>query len=57
MGELLMCVSASPDMASGLALAGDQKEVVAFIGDSTFFHAGLPERGKRSDPERYFQSL
>jgi indolepyruvate ferredoxin oxidoreductase alpha subunit len=41
-GEILMCMGASPGMASGLSLFNDKKRVVAFIGDSTFFHAGLP---------------
>jgi indolepyruvate ferredoxin oxidoreductase alpha subunit len=35
-------MGASPGMASGLSLFNDKKRVVAFIGDSTFFHAGLP---------------
>ena len=42
MGQLLMCMGASPGMGSGLALFNDTRKVVAFIGDSTFFHAGLP---------------
>jgi indolepyruvate ferredoxin oxidoreductase alpha subunit len=42
MGELLMCMGASPGMGSGLSLFNDSRKVVAFIGDSTFFHAGLP---------------
>ncbi|WP_300455883.1 thiamine pyrophosphate-dependent enzyme [Desulfobacula sp.] len=42
MGEILMCMGASPGMASGLSLYNDKKRVVAFLGDSTFFHAGLP---------------
>jgi len=41
-GEVLMCMGASPGMASGLSLFNDKKRVVAFLGDSTFFHAGLP---------------
>ena len=41
-GEVLMCMGASPGMASGLSLFNDRKRVVAFLGDSTFFHAGLP---------------
>ena len=41
-GEILMCMGASTGMASGLALFNDKKRVVAFLGDSTFFHAGLP---------------
>ncbi|MBT3487994.1 thiamine pyrophosphate-dependent enzyme [Desulfobacula sp.] len=41
-GEILMCMGASTGMASGLSLFNDKKRVVAFLGDSTFFHAGLP---------------
>lgn len=41
-GEILMCMGASTGMASGLSLFNDTKKVVAFLGDSTFFHAGLP---------------
>jgi indolepyruvate ferredoxin oxidoreductase alpha subunit len=42
MGQLLMCMGASPGMGSGLSLFNDSRKVVAFMGDSTFFHAGLP---------------
>jgi indolepyruvate ferredoxin oxidoreductase, alpha subunit len=42
MGELLMCMGASTGLASGLSLFNDSRKVVAFMGDSTFFHAGLP---------------
>jgi len=42
MGELLMCMGASPGMGSGLSLFNSSRKVVAFMGDSTFFHAGLP---------------
>jgi len=42
MGEILLCMGSSAGMASGLSLFNDQKRVVAFLGDSTFFHAGLP---------------
>ncbi len=42
MGEILLCMGASSGMASGLSLFNDKKRVVAFLGDSTFFHAGLP---------------
>jgi len=42
MGQVLMCMGASPGIASGLSLNNPQKKVVAFLGDSTFFHAGLP---------------
>ena len=42
MGQLLMCMGASTAMASGLRLFNTQRKVVAFMGDSTFFHAALP---------------
>lgn len=42
MGEILMCMGASSGIASGLSLFNNKKNLVAFLGDSTFFHAGLP---------------
>ena len=42
MGQLLMCMGASTAMGSGLGLFNDTRRVVAFMGDSTFFHAALP---------------
>jgi indolepyruvate ferredoxin oxidoreductase alpha subunit len=42
LGELLMCMGASPGMGSGLSLFNRSRRVVVFMGDSTFFHAGLP---------------
>jgi indolepyruvate ferredoxin oxidoreductase alpha subunit len=41
-GELMMCMGASTAIASGLSLFNDTRKVIAFLGDSTFFHAGLP---------------
>ncbi len=41
-GELLMCMGASTAIGSGLSLFNDTRKVVVFLGDSTFFHAGLP---------------
>ena len=41
-GQLLMCMGASTAMASGLRLFNTSRKVVAFMGDSTFFHAALP---------------
>jgi indolepyruvate ferredoxin oxidoreductase, alpha subunit len=41
-GQLLMCMGASTGIGSGLSLFNDTRKVVAFMGDSTFFHAGLP---------------
>ena len=42
MGQLLMCMGASTAMASGLRLFNASRKVIAFMGDSTFFHAALP---------------
>ncbi len=41
-GQLLMCMGASTGMGAGLSLFNHTRKVVAFLGDSTFFHAGLP---------------
>lgn len=41
-GQLLMCMGASTGMAAGLSLFNNSRKVVGFLGDSTFFHAGLP---------------
>jgi indolepyruvate ferredoxin oxidoreductase alpha subunit len=40
-GDYLLCMGSSVGSAGGFARATDQK-VIAFIGDSTFFHAGIP---------------
>lgn len=42
MGEVLLCMGASTSMGAGLTLFNDTRRVVAFLGDSTFYHAGLP---------------
>jgi indolepyruvate ferredoxin oxidoreductase alpha subunit len=42
MGQVLLCMGASTATASGLALFSRERKVVAFLGDSTFFHAGIP---------------
>ena len=39
--DLLVCMGSSVGTAGGLAKANNQP-VIAFIGDSTFFHAGIP---------------
>jgi len=39
--DLLICMGSSVGTAGGLAMVNDLP-VVAFIGDSTFFHAGIP---------------
>lgn len=41
-GEVLLCMGHSCGTAAGLALNNTQRNVVAFLGDSTLFHAGLP---------------
>jgi indolepyruvate ferredoxin oxidoreductase alpha subunit len=42
MGEVLLSMGHSVSTASGLALNNSGRKVVAFVGDSTFFHAGMP---------------
>ncbi len=39
--DFLVCMGSSVGSAGGLAKVNDQP-VIAFIGDSTFFHAGIP---------------
>ena len=41
MADIVICMGASVGSSCGIAAATDQK-VVAFIGDSTFVHAGIP---------------
>ncbi len=41
MGDVLLCMGSSAGTSSGLSKVTDQP-VIAFIGDSTFFHAGMP---------------
>lgn len=36
------CMGASIGMASGLALGGEERRVIALIGDSSLFHTGMP---------------
>ncbi|MBW1712688.1 MAG: indolepyruvate ferredoxin oxidoreductase subunit alpha [Deltaproteobacteria bacterium] len=40
MADFLICMGGSASASAGIARAADQR-VVAFIGDSTFFHSGL----------------
>ncbi|MBU1239831.1 indolepyruvate ferredoxin oxidoreductase, partial [Myxococcota bacterium] len=40
MGQVLLCMGASPGIAAGLSLFNDSRKVLAFMGDSTFYHAG-----------------
>lgn len=42
MGEVLFSMGHSVSTATGLALNNSARKVVAFVGDSTFFHAGMP---------------
>ena len=42
MGQVMMCMGASPGIGSGLSLFNRSRKVIVFMGDSTFFHAGLP---------------
>lgn len=41
MADLLLCMGSNAGTACGLAVATDQK-IISFMGDSTFFHAGIP---------------
>lgn len=42
LGQVLLCMGHSSGTAAGLSLLNRERPVVAFLGDSTFFHAGLP---------------
>lgn len=42
MGQVLVCMGASTAVGSGLSLFNHSRKVLAFLGDSTFFHAGMP---------------
>ena len=42
MGAVLFCMGHSTPTASGLALGNSEQKLLAFIGDATLFHAGLP---------------
>ncbi len=42
LGQVMICMGASPAIGSGLSLFNKTRKVVVFLGDSTFFHAGLP---------------
>ena len=42
MGEMLLSMGHSNGTAAGLTIGNNKRKVLAFIGDSTFFHAGLP---------------
>jgi indolepyruvate ferredoxin oxidoreductase alpha subunit len=42
MGQVLLSMGHSVSTGAGLSIFNDRRRVVCFIGDSTFFHAGLP---------------
>ncbi len=42
MGKVLLSMGHSVSTASGLSLHNKSRRVICFMGDSTFFHAGLP---------------
>jgi len=42
MGRVLLSMGHSTSTAAGLSIFNDERNVLCFIGDSTFFHAGLP---------------
>lgn len=42
MGTVLLCMGHSNGTGAGLSIGNDSRKVVTFIGDSTFYHAGLP---------------
>ena len=42
MGRVLLSMGHSTSTASGLSIFRENRRVVCFLGDSTFFHAGLP---------------
>ena len=42
MGEILFSMGHSVSTGMGLALNNSSRKIVAFVGDSTFFHAGMP---------------
>lgn len=41
-GQVLLSMGHSVSTGSGLSLFNNSRKVVAFLGDSTFFHAGIP---------------
>ncbi len=42
MSDFMVCMSAGISIASGISFKSKKQKVVAFIGDSTFFHTGMP---------------
>ncbi|HOK33134.1 MAG TPA: thiamine pyrophosphate-dependent enzyme [Fervidobacterium sp.] len=41
-GQVLLSMGHSVGTGAGLSIFNDDRKVVAFLGDSTFFHAGIP---------------
>ncbi|MCP4200048.1 MAG: indolepyruvate ferredoxin oxidoreductase [Proteobacteria bacterium] len=41
-GEVLLCMGHSTATGAGLAIGNEQRKVVALLGDTTMFHAGIP---------------
>ena len=41
MADLLLCMGSNAGTAGGLSIATDEK-IISFMGDSTFFHSGIP---------------
>ncbi len=42
MGQMIYSMGASSGLAAGLSIGNDARKIIAFLGDSTMFHAGLP---------------
>ncbi|HUT98071.1 MAG TPA: thiamine pyrophosphate-dependent enzyme [bacterium] len=42
LGESLVCMGAGPSVAQGVGHVLPEGKVTSFLGDSTFFHAGIP---------------
>ncbi|MFW9991088.1 MAG: indolepyruvate ferredoxin oxidoreductase subunit alpha [Candidatus Odinarchaeota archaeon] len=42
-GDLVICMGSSIGIANGLSHSGIEEDVIAVIGDSTFWHSGLTE--------------
>jgi indolepyruvate ferredoxin oxidoreductase alpha subunit len=40
--DTTICMGSAPSLGSGINHAGEPREVVASIGDSTFLHSGIP---------------
>ena len=52
--DYLLCMGSSMGIAHGIKKANKKQKVISFMGDSTFFHAGMPELANvvhnQSDP-------